>query len=145
MQLKVKKLVPEATIPSYANPGDNGLDMVATSILFEERYIEYKTGISVKISEGFVGLLFQRSSVTKQVEGFNLKNAVGVIDATYTGEITLRYTYPFNFTSERDQIYKVGDKVGQLVIVTAPTVQTIEVDELPSTVRGDKGYGSTGK
>lgn len=79
----MKKLDPKAVIPSYAKPGDAGMDLTSTSrtvvSTYEEDYIEYGTGLAVEIPEGFVGLVFPRSSVSKK--DMYLANAVGVIDA----------------------------------------------------------------
>lgn len=80
MILKVKKLRPHATLPSYAKKGDAGLDLVATTVAgFEDGTRIYGTDIAIEIPEGYVGLLFKRSSVHKK--DLRLANAVGVIDS----------------------------------------------------------------
>ena len=80
VKVRFKKLHPEAIIPSYAKPGDAGMDMTAISIMDDEGFqVTYGTGIAVEIPEGYVGLIFPRSSIRKyQIE---LTNSVGVIDA----------------------------------------------------------------
>ena len=136
MKIKIKKLTPEAVIPAYSKPGDAGMDLTATSINLEhERYITYHTGLAMEIPEGYVGLLFPRSSVYKT--GMQLSNSVGVIDSGYRGEIMLKYTRSF---SE----YKIGDRVGQIIIMPYPEIQFQETDCLSETQRGTGGYGSTG-
>ena len=91
MQVRVKKLHPDAVIPSYANAGDAGMDMVAISskISDDGLYVEYGTGIAVEIPAGYVGLLFARSSISKTT--MVLANHVGVIDSGYRGEIKFRF------------------------------------------------------
>jgi dUTP pyrophosphatase len=142
MKLKIKKLDPSATIPSYAKGGDACFDLTATSINLTDKYIEYGTGLSMEIPEGYVGLIFPRSSVTNK--DLMLKNSVGVIDSGYRGEIKFR----FNNVSAAETlayIYTVGERIGQMMILPYPTVEFEEVDELTETNRGEGGYGSTGK
>jgi dUTP pyrophosphatase len=142
MKVRIKKLVPEAVVPSYANPGDAGLDLVATYVKVEDHntygYFEYGTGLSVEIPDGYVGLVFPRSSISKT--GMLLTNSVGVIDSGYRGEIKFRFKYISGTAS-----YEVGDRVGQLIILPYPSVEFEEVDSLDETQRGADGFGSTGK
>lgn len=143
MELKIKRLVPGATIPTYARPGDAGMDLVATGIEWNNgntMQVTYGTGIAVEIPEGFVGLIFPRSSICKT--DLNLSNGVGVIDSGYRGEI--KFKFNLRGESNTDVIsYQVGDKIGQLVIMPIPTVTISVVDELSSTMRGTGGFGST--
>ena len=141
IKIKIKKLVPEAVIPSYAKPGDAGMDLVATSTSLDENgNTVYGTGIAIEIPEGHVGLIFPRSSNAKT--DLYLTNHVGVIDSGYRGEIMFKFrAIRTPFPKE----YKVGDKVGQIIIMPYPQVAFIEVDELSSTERGEGGFGSTGK
>jgi dUTP pyrophosphatase len=86
MVLKFKKLNDTAVIPSYAKPGDAGMDLVATSIISNTTFdVTYGTGIAMEIPKGFVGLVFPRSSIRKT--DLALTNSVGVIDSGYRGEI----------------------------------------------------------
>ena len=78
MQVKIKKLSPEAVIPTYAKDGDAGMDLVATSMKFDGTQITYGTGLAMEIPEGFVGLVFPRSSIRKT--DLSLSNSVGVIN-----------------------------------------------------------------
>jgi dUTP pyrophosphatase len=80
MKVKIKKIHPDAAIPSYAKNGDAGLDLVATTIIGETLgSITYGLGIALEIPEGFVGLIFPRSSIRKT--GLQLSNSVGVVDS----------------------------------------------------------------
>lgn len=142
MKVKIKKLHPDATIPTYAKPGDAGMDLTAVSADFSDLdHLTYHTGLAIEIPEGYVGLLFPRSSVYKT--GQQLINSVGVIDSGYRGEIMLKYTRNIN---ETERIaYRPGDRVGQLIIMPYPSIEFEEAEELSLTSRGLGGYGSTGK
>lgn len=139
MKVRFKKLSERAVTPKYAKPGDAGMDLVATSKIRGEVYYEYGTDISVEIPEGYVGLLFPRSSIskTKQI----LANHVGVIDSGYRGEIKLRFK---KLDWDNGEIYDIGDKVGQLIIIPYPLIELEEVSELSDSHRGDTGFGSSG-
>jgi dUTP pyrophosphatase len=140
LELKIKKLHPDAVIPCYAKAGDAGMDLVAVSEKWNEQntMVTYDTGLSIEIPEGYVGLLFPRSSVSKTT--LNLANSVGVIDSGYRGPLMLKFRY-----LEEGDVYEVGDRVAQLVIMKLPFVEIIEVSELSSSERGEGGFGSTGK
>ena len=141
MKVKIKKLHPNAVIPSYAKEGDAGMDFVATKVITEETYsITYGTDIAMEIPEGFVGLAFPRSSIRKYE--LNLSNSVGVIDSGYRGELQATFRKIHGHASD---IYNVGDKIFQMVIIPHPIVELIEVDELSDSERGEGGFGSTGK
>jgi len=138
MKIQFKKLNELAVTPAYSRVGDAALDLVATSQSVEFQYIEYGTSIAVEIPKGYVGLLFPRSSITNK--GIFLGNSVGVIDSNFRGEIKFRF-YPNDVYYE---IYNVGDRIGQLIIMPYPTIELEEVKELSSTNRGEQGYGSSG-
>ena len=143
MQVKIKKLHNNAVIPKYAKAGDAGMDLVATEIISEDSYrITYGTGIAIEIPEGFVGLVFPRSSIRKY--DLVLSNCVGVIDSGYRGEIQATFN-TINHNHIRVDDYKVGDKIAQIMIIPHPYVNFIEVNELSNTDRGEGGFGSTGK
>lgn len=160
--LKFKKLNSNAVLPVRAKEGDAGLDLVAVSVEHHDSsgeeggmyaFTEYGTGLAVEIPSGYVGLLFPRSSVSKTCLG--LANAVGVVDAGYRGEIKLRFKLDgfgallaYNHYSDSDpspSVYKVGDKVGQLVIVPVVLPTPVLAEDLSSSERGEGGFGSTGK
>jgi dUTP pyrophosphatase len=143
MKIKIKKIHPDAVIPSYAKEGDAGMDLVATSIISEtDTQITYGLGVALEIREGFVGLVFPRSSIRKT--RLQLSNSVGVIDSGYRGELQATFN-KINNNSVSENDYKVGDRVCQIMIIPHPTVELVEVDELSETERGDGGFGSTGK
>ena len=156
MKLKVKKLNSEAVLPKYATDGSNGLDLVATGIVInpgitdkggrpvKSNFVEVRTSIAVEIPKGYVGLLFPRSSITNTNQ--MLGNGVGVIDSDFRGEIVFKFKILEDQaagTFKYSNIYKQGDKVGQLLIVEAPRLEVEEVKELEETVRGTGGFGST--
>jgi dUTP pyrophosphatase len=138
MILKVKKLTESSVLPCYAKKGDAGMDLTAVSLSKTIQYYEYGPGLAVEIPYGYVGLVFPRSSISK-TDHF-LRNSVGVIDSGYRGEIKLRMSLP----ALGEKQYKVGEKIGQLVIIKLPCVDIEEVDDLSETDRGDGGFGSTG-
>jgi dUTP pyrophosphatase len=154
MEVKIKKLTPNAIVPSYAKDGDAGMDLVATSIISDTpEQITYGMGIALEIPKGFVGLIFPRSSIRKT--GLQLSNSVGVIDSGYRGE--LQATFNKIFGSERmydevkikeiqaNEYYKIGDRIAQIMIIPYPPIEFVEADELSNTERGEGGFGSTGK
>ena len=154
MRVKIKKLNSLAQIPSYAKAGDAGMDLVATEILKDTpEQISYGTGIALEIPEGFVGLVFPRSSIRKT--GLQLSNSVGVIDSGYRGEIQATFNKVFGGDRFYDEtklteitsndFYKVGDRIAQIMIIPHPTIEFNEVDELSDSERGEGGFGSTGK
>lgn len=141
LSVKFKKLDSSAITPNYAKNGDGALDLTATDfdITKDGKYV-YSTGLAFEIPEGYVGLLFPRSSICKT--RLSLSNAVGVIDSGYRGEV--KFVFNVDVESKNDH-YCIGDKIGQLIIMPYPKVVLEEVQELSSTDRGTGGFGSTGK
>lgn len=159
IRIDFKKLVPEAVEPKKAHHNDAGFDMVCVSKKETDKYIQYGTGIAMEIPDGYVGLIYPRSSVTKK--DLMLKNSVGIIDAGYRGEISFRFNktivkdrevhgseegsvLKYLQPSERDQ-YEIGDKIGQIIIQKLPDVTFFETDNLNDSERSDGAYGSTDK
>lgn len=146
MNVKVKRLNEQAVIPHYAHIGDAGLDLTATSMTFDDNgCIVYGTGLAMEIPEGYVGLVFPRSSIANK--GLTLTNCVGVIDSNYRGEIMAKFKPTRYFqlpNSNEPQIYKVGERIAQLIIMPYPSIELVEANELSDTDRGEGGYGSTG-
>lgn len=161
MKINIKKLNNTATIPKRANPGDAGLDLVATTYKYEDGCFVYGTDLAIEIPKGYVGLIIPRSSISKT--NFYLLNSVGVIDSSYRGELIMKfgadvewYMGDDNFPKYHDgytdnpkgtplKMYEVGDRIGQLVII--PYMEDFkleEVKELSKTKRGSGGFGSTG-
>ena len=141
MKIKVKKINENAVIPKYSKPGDAGLDLTAVSIVSDTTsQVIYDTGLAIEIPEEHVGLIFPRSSICNY--DLDLSNSVGVVDSGYRG--TIRFV--FNKTNGIDSLkYKVGDRIGQLLILPYPEIELVEVNELNDSERGHKGFGSTGK
>jgi dUTP pyrophosphatase len=142
MQVRVKKLHDSAVIPAYSKPGDAGLDLTAISMEKDEYgNVVYGTGLAIEIPQGYVGLIFPRSSNSKT--DLYLTNHVGVIDSGYRGEIMFKFRA--NPSLINAKIHHPGDRVGQLIIIPYPQIELTESDELSGTERGDNGFGSTGK
>jgi len=143
MDVKFKKLHDDAKIPSYAHDTDAGLDLTAVSFTQEfdksnKLVLVYHTGLAVEIPEGYVGLIFMRSSVSNK--SISLTNAVAVIDSGYRGELLLKYKIT---TDSLPTIYQPGEKIGQLIIIPYPKINPIEAEELDSSDRNEGGFGST--
>lgn len=143
MDVKFKKLHDDAKIPSYAHDTDAGLDLTAVSFTQEfdksnKLVLVYHTGLAVEIPEGYVGLIFMRSSVSNK--SISLTNAVAVIDSGYRGELLLKYKIT---TDSLPTIYQPGEKIGQLIIIPYPKINPIEAEELSSSDRNEGGFGST--
>lgn len=139
LKLKVMS-VSDNLVPRHAHPGDAGLDLRAAN----DGYISVGksrmvgTGIAVEIPKGYVGLMFPRSGLGSR--GITLRNAVGVIDSGYRGEIKM----PLWNVSDAAFTYKAGDRLAQLVVVPFAACEVMQVESLTDTERGTDGYGSTG-
>lgn len=145
MEVRVKKLSENAVLPVRAHSTDAGFDLVATSQDWDEkdRCYVYGTGLAIEIPDGYVGLVFPRSSIVKK--DLHLTNSVGVIDSGYRGEIMAKFAMDGRMRpSGEDPMYKVGERIAQLVIMKLPDVQMAEVSELGKSDRGTGGFGSTG-
>lgn len=144
LTVKVKKLHKNAVVPTYAKPGDAGMDIVAVSMDKPELsrngiIITYRTGLAFEIPEGYFMDIRPRSSISNTA--LELTNSCGVIDSGYRGEIIFKFRDTSNGIGK---IYNPGDRIGQLIILPYPKVELVEVDELSSTERGDGGFGSSG-
>ena len=133
------KLDAGAIIPKYAMRGDAGMDLYAVSFGIDQNnnYV-FGTGLAMEIPEGHMGLIFPRSSISKTAH--SLRNAVGVIDSGYRGEIMLK----FDINTHNSPVYEIGDRIGQIAIMPYPQIEFEEVFELSKTTRGKGGFGSTG-
>ena len=141
MEVRIKKLSENAAIPTYAKDGDAGMDLVATRIISNTTFdVSYGTDLAMEIPNGFVGLVFPRSSVRKYE--LALSNSVGVIDSGYRGELQATFKKENGLDS---LAYKVGDRIAQIIIIPYPPIEFDEVAELSDTERGEGGFGSTGK
>lgn len=101
MKVRVKKTSDQAVMPGYSRSGDGALDLVAASVEFKDKFIEYDTHIVFEIPEGYVGLLFPRSSVTNT--DLILGNCVGLIDPNYRGTIRFRYKKLFHTGTDEER------------------------------------------
>ncbi len=144
MQVKIKKLSDAAVLPTYAINGDAGMDLTAVSEkIFMEHgitYIEYGTGLAFEIPTGHVGLLFPRSSISSNTM-LTLSNSVGVLDSNFRNEVTFRFKPLVALGAKK---YKIGERIGQILVVPYPEIEFVEVQELSTTERTG-GYGHTGK
>ena len=144
--MEIKTVCEPGHLPDRKHPFDAGADLCAKldSPLEKLRVPHYKTamvrtGVRVQIPEGYVGLVFARSSLCKK--GLLLANGVGVIDAGYTGEIKV----PLRAMPGR-QSFEIedGERIAQLVIVPCMLPTFEQVESLGETERGNGGFGSTG-
>ena len=148
MKVRIKKLNEGAIVPSYSKQGDAGMDLTAINISKDNvGNITYHTGLAIEIPEGYVGLLFPRSSISKKQQF--LTNGVGVIDSSYRGEIMAKFkpvmgSYESILDLFESNEYEVNDRVVQLIIMPYPEIEFEEVEELSSSERGYGGFGSTG-
>ena len=138
MEIKFKKLNENAVEPKQGTPFSAGFDLVAVSKEQLDMYhTRFGTGLAFEIPEGYVGLVFARSSCYKN--GSLLTNGVGVIDSDYRGEVMAVF-----LGTSKDICYDIGDRICQLVIIPIPQVKFIFTEKLSETERGTGGYGSTG-
>ena len=140
MNIKIKKLHPEAKIPSYKREGDAAFDLCANedAVLAPNEKKVIKTGIALEIPLGFVGLIWDRSGLAAN---HALHNLAGVIDANYRGEIGV---VMINHGKNPYTVNK-HDRIAQMLIQPVHQVHFEEVDELSDTHRGEGGFGSSGK
>ena len=144
MEIKIKRLNERAKIPTFGTEFSAGADLYCaeeheTSVCSGQK-CSIGTGISMEIPEGYVGLVFARSGLACK-NGLRLCNSVGVIDADYRGEIKV----VLHNDSEYVREIKPGERVAQMIIMPYPKVIFTEVEELSDTVRGELGFGGTGR
>ncbi|WP_019145569.1 dUTP diphosphatase [Aeromicrobium massiliense] len=142
VQVLISRLDPDVPLPSYAHPGDAGADLVTTEDVElapgERRLVP--TGVAIALPEGYAAFVHPRSGLAAR-HGLSIVNAPGTVDAGYRGEIkvclvNLDPTTPIRLSRL--------DRVAQLVVQRVELAAFAEVDELPQSVRGEGGYGSTG-
>jgi dUTP pyrophosphatase len=140
LTLKIKKLHPDAKIPSYAHPGDAGMDLYSlekVEIKPGER-LKIRTGIATELPDGYAGLWWDKSGLSNN---YGLKVLGGVLDAGYRGELLVGL---INLSKETYVVEK-HHKVTQMLIQKVEHPEIIEVEELSDSSRGAGGFGSTGK
>jgi len=138
MELKIKRIHPEAKLPSYGHPGDAGLDLFSCvdCVLDEGDVRAVQTGIKVAIPPGHVGLIWDKSGISLR----GVHRLAGVVDAGYRGEIQVVMV---NLGCEPYEI-KPGMKIAQMLVQPVHEVKVVEADDLDGTTRGEGGFGSTG-
>jgi dUTP pyrophosphatase len=139
MKIKIKKLNPEAKLPSYAHPGDVGMDMytLETKTVKPMEHARFSCGFALEFPIGYAAIVKDKSSISKA----GLHTMGGVFDAGYRGEYNVHLV---NFSDTAYTVEK-GDKVGQLVILPVEIPELEEVNELSESSRGTGAFGSTGK
>ena len=144
MKVRIKKLNDNAVMPTKAHATDAGFDLYCTSteVNWGTRKLTCHTGLAFEIPDGYVGIIFPRSSVSNKP--LMMANSVGVIDSGYRGEVTAK----FNITGMNEiyaNNYQVGDKIAQMIIIPYPEIEFEETDSLSESDRGTGGYGTTGR
>ncbi len=144
MNIPVKRLHPDAVLPSTAHVGDAGCDLVSV----EEVTLRagggrglVATGFAMALPEGFGGFVLPRSGLASR-HGVTCANAPGLIDAGYRGEVKVALV---NLDPEQDYVVRPGDRIAQLVVLPVPALSWEVVDELTESDRGSAGFGSSGK
>ncbi|MGY1682150.1 dUTP diphosphatase [Geodermatophilus sp. SYSU D01176] len=142
VEVPVRLTSPEDAVPAYALPGDAGADLAIAEDLelapFQRALVG--TGVAVAIPEGYAGFVHPRSGLAHRM-GLSLVNAPGTIDAGYRGEIKVNLV---NLDSTRPLRLRRGDRVAQLVVQPVVRARFVPVEQLPESVRGAGGHGSTG-
>ena len=142
LEIAVRRLDPGLPLPAYAHPGDAGADLVTTvdiALAPGERGL-VPTGIALALPDGYVALVHPRSGLAAR-HGLSIVNTPGTIDAGYRGEIKVLL---INHDPVESITLSRGDRIAQLVVQRFERARFVEVDDLPESVRGAGGYGSTG-
>jgi dUTP pyrophosphatase len=141
IELPVRRLRDDATLPEHAYAGDAGLDLAACErheVAPGERAV-IPTGLAVEIPEGYGGFVLPRSGLAAR-HGITLLNAPGLIDSGYRGEVKVVF---HNTDRAETFVVEPGMRIAQLVVLPVPTVALVEQDELASSERGERGFGSS--
>lgn len=144
VNINIKKLKENATIPTYGSDYAAGADLYAclddALTINPGQTVFVGTGIALEIPEGYAGLIYARSGLSCK-RGLAPANKVGVVDADYRGEVTVA----LHNHSDKPQTIEAHERIAQMVIAPFLAASFTEVDELSDTVRGVGGFGSTGK
>lgn len=154
MIVKIKKLSDKAVTPKYAMPGDAAMDLVAAKVEYDKKRhcFVYYSDLAFEVPDNHVMLLFPRSSNART--NAYLTNSVGIIDSSYRGNVMACYKIKGNDPDDsfsEDIIiksaapYQEGERFAQIMILPYPQITFEETDKLSDTLRGEGGYGSTGK
>lgn len=142
LEVAIVRLDADLPAPAYAHPGDAGADLRTTvdvSLAPGERAL-VPTGIGIALPEGYVALVHPRSGLAAR-HGLSIVNTPGTVDAGYRGEVKVML---INHDPVSAVELRRGDRIAQLVIQRVERARFVEVGELPASVRGEGGYGSTG-
>lgn len=141
IELPIVRLREEAVVPERAYAGDAGLDLAAcerVELAPGERAV-VPTGLAVAIPEGYAGFVQPRSGLAAR-DGISVVNSPGLVDSGYRGEIKVVL---LNTDRRRAWTAEVGERIAQLVVVPVPELEPVEVEELPTSERGARGFGSS--
>ena len=141
IELPVRRLRDDATLPAQAYAGDAGLDLAACGrheVRPGERAV-IPTGLAVEIPEGYGGFVLPRSGLAAK-HGITLLNAPGLIDAGYRGEVRVVF---HNTDAGETFVVEPGMRIAQLVVLAVPQITLLEQEELAETERGERGFGSS--
>ena len=143
MNVNIKKLNENATVPTYGSPYAAGADLYACIdsdvTINPGETLLIKTGIAIELPIGYAAFIYARSGLASK-RGLAPANKVGVVDCDYRGEIMVA----LHNHSTVEQTVARGERVAQMVIAPYITAEFIETDTLSDTVRGEGGFGSTG-
>lgn len=144
VKVNIKKLNENAVLPTYGSLSAAGADLYACNTekitIGAHKTVLVPTGLSMEIPEGYAGLIYARSGIASK-RGLAPANKVGVVDSDYRGEVMVALHNHSDIDAEID----VNERIAQLVITPFLKVEFNETDELSDTVRGEGGFGSTGK
>ncbi|MUL43537.1 dUTP diphosphatase [Streptomonospora sp. PA3] len=142
VEILIRRLDPDLPLPAYAHPGDAGADLVTTEdvVVGPGQRAVVGTGIAIALPEGYAAFVHPRSGLAARC-GLTLVNAPGTVDAGYRGEVRVTL---LNTDQETPVKLARGDRVAQLVVQRVERAEFREVEELPESVRGTGGFGSTG-
>jgi len=139
MRVRVKKIHENAVIPTYAHFGDACVDLVAVRKWIDDRgNCCYGTGLAMEIPSNHVGYIFPGSSISKT--SMTLRNAVGVVDSGYRGEIIIK----FGQIEGEHLEYDIGERIAQFMIAPVLSINFLEVVNLPKSDRDLGAFGSSG-
>lgn len=141
IELPIRRLRDDAVVPTRAYAGDAGLDLAACERveLGAGERATVGTGLAVAIPEGYAGFVQPRSGLAAK-HGITIVNTPGLVDSGYRGELKVIL---MNTDAREPFVVEAGMRIAQLVLLKVPGVDPIEVDELPDSERGVRGFGSS--
>ena len=141
IELPIRRLRPDAQVPTRAYAGDAGIDLAAcerVELAPGERAL-VSTGLAVAIPAGYAGYVQPRSGLATK-HGISIVNTPGLVDSGYRGELLVNL---LNTDPREPFVVEPGMRIAQLVVLAVPDVEPVEVEELPDSERGDRGFGSS--